>query len=237
MSDLSPPYPAPVANTLAPDWESPPDAFHNVPPVTTATRLERALLSLEGLSLGDAFGETFFTTDPLGLVRARRLRDRPWPWTDDTAMAISVLETLVVFGFVNQNDLARRFAERHAREPDRGYGDGAPHPRPHRGGPLLAHGVPRAVLGPRLVRQRRRDASARRRRVVRQPSRRRRAAGRAFGRGHARAPGRDRRGGRRRGGGGAGVPRRKLPDRRRVPRGGGGPTRPTATSRTGCGAR
>ncbi|HEV2784942.1 MAG TPA: ADP-ribosylglycohydrolase family protein, partial [Solirubrobacteraceae bacterium] len=88
------------------------------------TRQERALLSLEGLSLGDAFGQTFFTEDPLQLVRERRLPDEPWPWTDDTAMAISVVETLAAFEFVNQNDLARRFTARYASEPDRGYGPG-----------------------------------------------------------------------------------------------------------------
>ena len=91
----------------------------------TITRRERALLSLEGLSLGDAFGETFFTGEPLQLVRERRLRDGPWRWTDDTAMAICVVQTLAAFEFVNQNDLARRFAERFLLEPDRGYGPGA----------------------------------------------------------------------------------------------------------------
>lgn len=89
--------------------------------------MERAVLSLEGLSLGDAFGERFFA--PAGIVRrwieARRLPDRPWRFTDDTAMAISILETLAEHGGIDPDFLAARFAERFVMEPRRGYGGGA----------------------------------------------------------------------------------------------------------------
>jgi ADP-ribosylglycohydrolase len=86
--------------------------------------LERALLSLEGLSLGDAFGESFFTGDAAERVLNRRPSDGSWRWTDDTAMACSLLETLAAHGAVDQDDLARRFADRYREEPDRGYGLG-----------------------------------------------------------------------------------------------------------------
>jgi ADP-ribosylglycohydrolase len=86
------------------------------------TRLERALLSLEGLALGDAFGESFFTGDAPQRVQSRRLGDGPWRWTDDTAMAVSIVETLVACGTIDQNDLAARFAHRHGEDPGRGYG-------------------------------------------------------------------------------------------------------------------
>jgi hypothetical protein len=56
-------------------------------------RLERALLSLEGVSLGDAFGESFFTGDIAARIANRRLSEGPWRWTDDTATAISLVET------------------------------------------------------------------------------------------------------------------------------------------------
>jgi ADP-ribosylglycohydrolase len=85
-------------------------------------RLERALLSLEGLSLGDAFGESFFTGDALERIANRRLPKQEWKWTDDTAMAVSIVETLVACGTVDQDDLAGRFAERYMRDPGRGYG-------------------------------------------------------------------------------------------------------------------
>jgi ADP-ribosylglycohydrolase len=85
-------------------------------------RLARAWLALEGLSLGDAFGESFFVPDAARRVRARRLPPGPWRWTDDTAMAIGIVETLAACGGVDQDELARRFAARYVAEPFRGYG-------------------------------------------------------------------------------------------------------------------
>jgi ADP-ribosylglycohydrolase len=85
----------------------------------------RARLSLDGLSVGDAFGETFFTHDA---IIARRVRDRevaapPWRWTDDTEMALSIVDELVESGGIDQDRLALRFA--HRMDPQRGYGPGA----------------------------------------------------------------------------------------------------------------
>lgn len=89
--------------------------------------MRRALLSLRGLAVGDAFGEQFF--GPPGFV-AERLASREippprWPYTDDTAMALSVVDVLAEFGRIEQDALARAFAARHEEEPDRGYGAGA----------------------------------------------------------------------------------------------------------------
>ena len=84
--------------------------------------------SLEGLSVGDAFGERFF--QPPGILESA-LRDRrvpgrpPWNWTDDTAMALSVVETLRAHGRIDPDELARRFGRRYEAEPSRGYGSGA----------------------------------------------------------------------------------------------------------------
>lgn len=75
--------------------------------------LERALLSLEGLAVGDAFGRSLGKPPEPG---------RLWPWTDDTAMALGVVEVLKRRGRIDQDDLARTFASRYAAEPDRGYG-------------------------------------------------------------------------------------------------------------------
>lgn len=91
-------------------------------PSHAARALERALLSLDGLSLGDAFGETFFTDEAAQRVRGQRLSDGPWRWTDDTAMAVSIVETLGACGTVDQDDLAGRLAARYAEDPARGYG-------------------------------------------------------------------------------------------------------------------
>ncbi len=92
------------------------------------TPLERARLSLRGLSIGDAFGELFFTFEPTELVRRHGARDAPpgpWRWTDDTAMALSVVACLAQDGRIHPGRLAEAFAEAFDREPHRGYGGGA----------------------------------------------------------------------------------------------------------------
>ena len=90
-------------------------------------RMAKALLSLEGLSLGDAFGQCFFQPEEtaLSLIDSRVLPDRPWYYTDDTAMAIAVVETLGQFGAIERNYLAQTFARHYQQEPDRGYGSTA----------------------------------------------------------------------------------------------------------------
>jgi ADP-ribosylglycohydrolase len=90
----------------------------------TSAELERALLALEGLSVGDAFGETFLR-NPGAVPRllGRQAFPPPWPWTDDTQMAAAIVEVLAECGRVDQEALARRFAERY--EPHRGYGAAA----------------------------------------------------------------------------------------------------------------
>ena len=84
--------------------------------------IERAKWSLEGLSVGDAFGETFFVHPDLveGLVDERALADRTWNYTDDTMMAMSVFSVLREHGHMHQEALAQSFAERY--DPMRGYG-------------------------------------------------------------------------------------------------------------------
>src|SRR5512136_1913632 len=83
--------------------------------------LDDALLSLEGLSVGDAFGELFFSRSP----GSRELPAGPWRWTDDTHMALSIVEVLRDHGRIDQDVLARAFAERFLQEPWRGYAGGA----------------------------------------------------------------------------------------------------------------
>jgi ADP-ribosylglycohydrolase len=51
-------------------------------------RRERTLQSLDGLSVGDAFGERFFRM-PRRAIAGR------WQWTDDTQMALSIVEVLL----------------------------------------------------------------------------------------------------------------------------------------------
>ncbi|MCY1077342.1 hypothetical protein [Archangium lansingense] len=59
-------------------------------PADHCARLERARLSLDGLSVGDAFGERFFVppTTAASMVEQRTTPLGPWNYTDDTEMAL-----------------------------------------------------------------------------------------------------------------------------------------------------
>lgn len=86
--------------------------------------LNKTQLSLEGIATGDAFGEMFFS-HPASLIERRELPPAPWLWTDDTAMALSIVEILKEYGHIDQDALAGAFARRYRQEPWRGYGSGA----------------------------------------------------------------------------------------------------------------
>ena len=115
-------------------------------------RLRRAHDSLEGLSVGDAFGEQFFLSFALArrvveseefetipgmdeddfmrreLIDVRRLdySDERWKWTDDTALALELVAELRDNGAVDPDSLALRFCNRYLADRNRGYG-GAMH--------------------------------------------------------------------------------------------------------------
>ena len=82
--------------------------------------LDQALLSLEGLSVGDAVGEQILRRFPAFTWDAVIPRG-PLPWTDDTHMALSVVEILSQQGEIDQDQLALRFAQRFTADPERGY--------------------------------------------------------------------------------------------------------------------
>ena len=91
-------------------------------PFDHADRMARARLSLTGLSVGDAFGERFFSAQAQWLISSRALPKEPWHYTDDTTMALSIVETLDERGRIDCDDLAQRFAQRYRDDPGRGYG-------------------------------------------------------------------------------------------------------------------
>ncbi|MFD9737146.1 ADP-ribosylglycohydrolase family protein [Umezawaea sp. NPDC059074] len=72
--------------------------------------------TLRGLALGDSFGQTRFThkTDDEA--------PPPWPWTDDTAMALCIHAVLLDHGHIDQDALATAFATEYRRDPHRHYG-------------------------------------------------------------------------------------------------------------------
>src|SRR5689334_6820995 len=85
-------------------------------------RLQRARGSLEGLSVGDAFGEQFFGHLSIVERLGGALPAAPWTYTDDTVMALSVVDVLSEKRTVDQDLLATLFAARYRFAPRRGYG-------------------------------------------------------------------------------------------------------------------
>jgi ADP-ribosylglycohydrolase len=87
-------------------------------------RSARARASLAGLSLGDAFGDQFYLprAEAERCIASRTLPEPPWHWTDDTLMALSIVESLLRHGRIEQDELARSFAARF--DIRRGYGAG-----------------------------------------------------------------------------------------------------------------
>lgn len=86
----------------------------------SASRLGRARSSLVGLSVGDSFGEKRFRKAP----EDRTLPQATWRWTDDTAMAISIVSCLAEDGEIFQDKLANKFYKEYRGQPARGYGPG-----------------------------------------------------------------------------------------------------------------
>lgn len=88
------------------------------------TRMRSARASLDGLSTGDAFGERFFvhphTVDQL--IEAHAFPAAPWGYTDDTVMALSIVDVLAEKRGIDQDLLAALFAARYRLDPGRGYG-------------------------------------------------------------------------------------------------------------------
>lgn len=93
-------------------------------PSDHTSRVERMRLSLDGLGIGDALGEmlSYRSEQTLQRIGENDLPAGPWFHTDDTEMAISIVAILKSHGFVDQDGLAKRFARRFERDPDRGYG-------------------------------------------------------------------------------------------------------------------
>jgi ADP-ribosylglycohydrolase len=94
---------------------------------SAAIRMARALVSLDGLSVGDAFGERFFLHPHVAqlIISERGLPEPPWRYTDDTQMALSIVETFRRYGEIEQTFLAKSFGERY--DPSRGYGPAMHH--------------------------------------------------------------------------------------------------------------
>jgi len=80
-------------------------------------------LALDGLSVGDAFGQRFFFPPSVeSLIAERAFPAPPWPYTDDTEMSLGIAEVLRRHGRIEQDELAAVFGRRYVVNPMRGYG-------------------------------------------------------------------------------------------------------------------
>jgi ADP-ribosylglycohydrolase len=93
-------------------------------PSDHADRMSRALLSFDGLSTGDGFGECFFTGEDIIKyhLQHRNPPRAPWRITDDSMMALSIVRCLKQKGHIDQDALAAAFAREYVQDPHRGYG-------------------------------------------------------------------------------------------------------------------
>jgi len=89
-----------------------------------SNRLDLAKRSLFGLSIGDAFGETFFGPEAIVLdrIQQQQLQEGDWLFTDDTVMGIGVYNVLSKKGSIDQDLLAKEFADNYLLDDYRGYG-------------------------------------------------------------------------------------------------------------------
>lgn len=87
-------------------------------------RIRYAKRALDGIALGDCFGQSFFVPDEMAYqrIKNREILQEPWHFTDDTVMAIGIYRILEAYGEIKQDELAGVFAENYALDWHRGYG-------------------------------------------------------------------------------------------------------------------
>lgn len=87
-------------------------------------RLFLASKSLTGVSIGDAFGESFFGEESLmkSYIHQRILPETNLDFTDDTIMTVVIFKSLEKFGKVDPDFLAEEFTRNYYLDMNRGYG-------------------------------------------------------------------------------------------------------------------
>lgn len=95
--------------------------------MTRALRLKDKFLGgMVGTGLGDAIGEMAFHFRNRADLRSRIAQADQLLYTDDTAMAIGLAESLVQAGGLDEQHLGDTFRDHYRREPWRGYASGPP---------------------------------------------------------------------------------------------------------------
>ncbi|MBW1799013.1 MAG: ADP-ribosylglycohydrolase family protein, partial [Deltaproteobacteria bacterium] len=79
-----------------------------------------------GSALGDAIGELAFQFPREELLRSEVDRLSEVRYTDDTAMALGLAESIINRGRIDEQHLGKTFSDNFEREPWRGYASGPP---------------------------------------------------------------------------------------------------------------
>lgn len=82
--------------------------------------------SMIGSALGDAIGELAFRCPAKATLRSKIAKRDTLVYTDDTAMAIGLAESITQVGKLDPQHLGNTFRANFRREPWRGYGSGPP---------------------------------------------------------------------------------------------------------------
>lgn len=90
----------------------------------TNTPIQRAYQSLQGLSVGDAFGQQYFynPAQRQHWIDMQTLPPAPWHVTDDTLMSCAVVSILEHHQHIEQDAFAAHLAHTYIHNHDRGYG-------------------------------------------------------------------------------------------------------------------
>lgn len=87
---------------------------------------KKFLGAMVGSALGDAIGELAFAYPDKDLLCSKIHEATELRYTDDTAMAIGLAESLLEMGRIDQQHLGKTFSDNFDREPWRGYAPGPP---------------------------------------------------------------------------------------------------------------
>lgn len=92
--------------------------------ITHEQRLSLAQKSLKGISIGDAFGDSFFGKEDevMKAIQQQEIPSTKWEFTDDTVMAIALYNSLERYEVINQNFVAQQFTDNYFKDINRGYG-------------------------------------------------------------------------------------------------------------------
>lgn len=92
--------------------------------MNTNNRIEFARKSLLGVSIGDAFGDSFFGNASYidECIKLKSIPATKWEFTDDTIMSIAVFEELEAIGDIDQETFINKICLNHNKDVNRGYG-------------------------------------------------------------------------------------------------------------------